>query len=234
MAVRVARTFGQLRDEIRRTMKESRPNDQGFSNDLILDVFNRCKDHREMDLTDTGQGHNVEVYYADLVADQEDYSIPTQGARTRRLLRYVASQNAFYPVEMEGMQMYPTYTGGIFSDETYFPTYRILGASYILTPPPSIDITAGLRIELESPSTRITADNDALPANWDFYGESLLVYDAAIELYDIEFAQTLPPEGLLSSLVLKRNEYLAAWKKHIAQRSFGPRFVQPNNVDLLC
>ena len=233
MEVRVARTFAQLRAEIRRMVKESRPNDQGFSDDIILDAFNRCKDLREMDLTDTGQGHNIEVYYADLVAGQEDYSIPTQGARTRRLLRYVAAQNTFYPVEMEGLQIYPTYMGGIFSDENYFPTYRILGASYILTPPPSVDIPAGLRIELESPSSRITAVNQALPQNWDFYGESMLIYDTVIELYDIEGAQGMPTEGMLSSLVIKRNEYLQAWKNHIPQRSFGPRYTQPMNIELL-
>ena len=233
MAVRVARSFAELRAEIRRVLKEPDPNNSGWNNDMIADAFNRNKDAREMDLQDTGEGISITIHKASLVANQPDYSIPPQGSRLRRVLRFIDSQSLYIPLEREELQVYNTYTGGSYSDEDYIPTYRRIDNHFILTPPPSNNITDGLRIEMESATSRITADNQALPDSWPHFGETLLIYDTAIELLDIEFAQSPPPEGLLSSLVATRAKYEQRWQKYISTLSFGPKFAQPLDVDRL-
>ena len=230
---RGSRTLGQLRTEIRELLLETDANNSAWTTDLINSVFNRKKDYREMQLQNVGEGFTITIHDTDIVADQEEYSIPSQGGRLRRILRYVASQNLYIPLEREELNTTPEYTGGIYSDETYIPTYRLIDEYIVLSPPPSVAITSGLRIEMESTSARMTSDNDTLPGSWPLFAETLLVYDTALELLNIEFAQGAPPEGLITTLAQDRALYESRWAEYIARRSFGPIFAEPLNLDVL-
>lgn len=231
--VRAPRDFGTLREEIRRLINETSATNPGLDNALILDVFNRKKDYREMQLQDTGEGFSVTWHDADIVAGQTEYSLPAQVGRLRKISRYIASETLYVPLEREEKNTEPTYVGGSFGDESYLPNYRLVDNHIILSPPPTEDITNGLRIEMEAATDRIVNDDDCLPDSWPLFAETLLVYDTVMELYNAEFSQGIPPEGILTTLANDLARYEGMWLQYVDKRSFGPTYTEPFYVDIL-
>jgi len=232
MAIRPSRNRGQLRTEIRRLVREPDENNSGWTNPEINDVINRMKDLREMQLQGTGEGFSVSINDTDLITDQAEYSLPEESGRVRRVIRFIETLGLFVPLEREEKieevtWVNGTFAGLAFTNENYVPTYRILDNHIILSPPPTFNLTDGLRIEMESATQRLDEDTDTLPGSWPIFAETLLVYDSAVGLYDMEYAQIAPPEGIIHSLVVERDRYERQWWDYIQDRSFGPSYSQP-------
>ena len=228
---RVALNKAQLISEVRILLREPNEEDSGWTNDELSGCLNRCMSRRDMQLQATGEGYGITVHDTDLVEDQEDYEIPTQGARVHRVLRYVAQDGVRIPLEREEHIDKPNYLnngvfGTFFNSETYLPTYRLVDNFILLSPPPPTDIDDGLRIELESPADRLIENTDTLPDAWPLFIEDLLIYDTAVEAYNLEMAISPTQEQNLHSLARSRQEYEAAFMLYIQERNHSPSYLE--------
>lgn len=225
--VAVARNRGELVNEIRRFIKEPDENDTGFDTQEIIDHLNRAVRFREMQLYNTGENYGLALHDINLVADQPYYEVPTQGARIRRVLRYISADDRYVPLEREELHIQESFgsTTSSSADE-YVPTYRVLSNSIALSPPPPSNITNGLRIELEETGDRLLNNNDTLPDEFPFYVEDLLVYDTVVALYAAE--GTLSNESQdsdFASLERLAAKYEIEWQRYIMNRVNSPTFV---------
>ena len=227
---RGSRTWGQLRDEVRRSLLETNASASGWTNDLLLDIANRVRDDMEMELQETSEGFTVSWHDADIVDGQEAYSIPEQGGRFRRIVRIIDALDLEIPLEREEMVSTINYTGGNWPDEYYVPTYRLVDNHIVLSPPPTENISGGLRIEMESASLRISSDNDVLPQSWPLFAEAHFVYQIILEALDVEGAQSQENPSILQ---VRAARYAARWKMHCEERSRGRSYTEPLDIDSL-
>ena len=225
--MRGRRPWSDLRDEILRLLREQEG--EYFSNQQLLDLFNQEKDLREMEMMQAHEGFSVQSYNADLVANQDYYSLPTGAGRLKRVVRVMTNPNQEIPLVRDERVSEPLDTNRVATGVQYVPTYRLIGNLIKLEPGPATSEAGGLRIEMEEASELLTQDDSTIPDDWPVFAETLLVLDTVVAAYEMERAQAVVDRDrvALDPYVRRRARFESLWNDWIEERSFGRTYVVP-------
>ena len=86
MPPRLRRPWSDIRAEIRRMIFETVAAESAWSDQLVLDAFNACKDRRELQLTNQHEGWSTEAIVTDVTAGENEYPLPENTGRVKRVL----------------------------------------------------------------------------------------------------------------------------------------------------
>lgn len=171
-----------------------------------------------MHLFSQQEGYGVETYQQDLTADQDNYELPEESAKIKRVFvkDSTSSNKRVIQQDRQYLGEYVTTSSG---ESTSF-TYRLKDNHLFLYPPPSETVTNGLIIEFEVATARIANDSDKLPDSWPPFSETLLILDTAIALLESDATA----EGDLGAsqitwLERRRLKYEAQWDEYTATRT---------------
>lgn len=232
MAKRAHKKWAEIEPDIRSLLKEAetggliRPEDSFWTPADLVNRWNDAKDLREMELHDVHEGFSEEEHFADLATDQRYYSYPEQAGRVYQVwMRYPDFEREIlleYRRDYSGER--DTQSRGPF----YVPTYILSGPYVVLSQPPNFDRTKGLRFVIQHASPLFTgADNDALPADWPIFSDTLLKYDTVKLCMGVEETQESDTRyKRQESGVEKFHAALEArWQAYCSHRSFNRRYA---------
>lgn len=216
---RARRQLSELITEIQSILGET--NSPFFTSALLTTLLNQCMDERLVDLMEQHEGWGIEVYTANLVADQATYPIPEGVSRVKRI--FIVSEDGDLKRALDqDRQIEGTYLTGSSSGDPV--TYRILDQYLALYPAPSESIPDGLELECEVLPARLVNDADKIPLSWPLTYETLLVLDTAIAALDYEAAQGEGSQrdgAFRNSFEYRRDRLEKKLSDHISERSFG-------------
>jgi len=226
--LRTRRNWTAMLAEIRRILRETTAATSYWTDQDLLDMFNRSMDLRVMDLADAHEGWVTSQVSQNIVADQNIYNLPEGTGRVKRVV-YCPDIGSNSSIEIplsrnerwgETLAQTTQSSGGIFGGT---PSYRILGNKLHLEPAPSKAATNGLKLEIEHAPDRIAVGTDVLSPYFPDIMETLLIYDTAVEAMEVEAGMgNLSAETYFNSMARKRDRYERSFRDYITVRSFGP------------
>lgn len=224
---RTRREWSDMRDEIRRHLRETDSSLSFWSDNNLLDFANLVKDQMEMQLQEAHEGYSNVRFTSDLVNGQTAYSLPEHASRVLRVM--IVSSDGLTETPLLRMERLgeATSQGSSFGGDGYLPTYRIVDNQVFLEPAPPENRTDGFVVEIEAATARFVDDADKLPDSWPPTAESLFVMATVVMALDHEGAQSPLPQGLYSSYIRQRDSFEDQWLNYIATRSFGRTYTVP-------
>lgn len=218
------RTWGTLRDVIRRRLRETNATFSYWSNTDLLDYANFSLDMRSMELDDAHEGWTADALRTDLVADQREYTAAEGQGRVLRvsLVRNVGGEEVRLQLDREEHHVTDIYSKSNISigEWGYRPTYRLLGELILLEPAPSEDVTQGLEIEITNAPLFFSVDSSKLDLRFPVQLEELMILDVTEMALAVEAQQgNLPDPNSITRIQRLRREYEAKWMDWIAVRA---------------
>lgn len=221
-AIRSRRTQAQLETEVRRMLRETVVAESFWTAADILDAMNRCIDFRMLEMAEEGENWFVSQYVTNIVANQREYELPSNGGRPRRIaLRYTSGSQVaeldLWRNERIG-EDYHSASGSIGTWLGGRPTARLLENLLLLEPPPTQAVTQGLLIEIEVAPPRLALTTDTIPDPFPDLFETLLIFDTWDELIGVEDAQGNTNPEQMGRLQKKHRKVERAWQNYISVR----------------
>ena len=218
----MATTFDTFITRIRRIVKEEDASKSHWSDDLLKQLFNSQYLRRCAQLQMAFEGWFVLVAQRDIEANVARYSFPPNFQRLTKM-ELTRSDGRTIPIqrfERHGEVNPPPISGG----DDYNPTWRLLANGFVLEPTPNTAVTNGLRIEYEGLPESLAGSNDTLHPSYPDQLESLLEYDTAVAMFDVEGVQE---SGQVRSLLRLRAEWEEDWERFIDRRVISRPGVTP-------
>lgn len=220
---RARRAWSAIKADIRRIIREETASLSFWDDTLVLQVFNECKDARDMQLADVHEGWVTTRHLADLVAGQKEYTLPEGAGRIKRIL--LGFDNHETPLTRDESFSDPVYTAAsVATGSGYQPTARLVANVIYLEPPPATARTNGLIIELEGATARLTGDGSKLDLAYPDFMETLLILDTVVALFEIEvsrFGENSAGQRWVSWVDRRRDFYAALFQQFIETRFYG-------------
>jgi hypothetical protein len=193
-----------------------------WDEDTFLLFLNDEKDLMEMQLQMRHEGFSQETWSTDIVANQTHYQIPTHVCRVKRVLR--VRDGVSVPLKRQERISTAETTEGASGE----PTYRMLDDYIVLSPPPDEAVTAGLKIEGEVASDRLSA-GATVPTSFPLFAETLLVLRCVGRAWaqeESEDATNPIPRAFARRLQTYEDEFASYTTTRTFGRQPGVRFAQ--------
>ena len=231
---RARRDLSTMRTEVRTLLRETDATNSYWQDALLDILINEAIDLRHMMLCDMHEGWDTEVFETNVVAQQSKYQLLEGLGRVKRVL-WVDNSNQqgerVEPLQRHERWSEGTFNGtGITGNQGNLPTYRVVGEFLTLEPEPQVNLTNGLRIEIEVAPSRLTLGTDTLPLRYPVEIETLLIYDAASAALAVELSQGNADERYVNHIERLRREYELRFNEFTEVRSFGRTFASPYHL----
>ena len=213
---RARRDWTSMLADIRALLTETTSN-AGWSDTLLLQLFNECMDERVMDLAEQHEGWVTDRFPVNIVADQKEYALPEGTGRVKRILLSGGTTYEVPLIRDERWSKAMSSTGST-------PTARLVGELIFLEPPPTEARTNGLIIEVESAPARLSAGGSKLDLRFPDALETLLILDTVVAAFEVEEAQGDEETYRRSGIEKRRDRYAAKFFEYTAERFFGRTF----------
>lgn len=220
-------TLGQLRTRVRAYLDE--PTARFWSDAELNNWINQAYFYNYMELVDAYENYFATIVYYDIIAGVETYALPPDFDKFR-LIERVINNTQTIPLQEFNRFESPNLIGGYSATDLNLPTYRFVGANFVLEPTPQVTILGGLRLEYVPAPISMVADADQPRSTFLDHWQEIIVLRAVIsaklkeELVSNEGADTSPFQSMLISWENKV-------KEAIEQRTEGRRYTEPFGLD---
>lgn len=229
---RAKRQWSALRTEIGSLIGETIGTGSAWSDATALAVWNAKLDLRMAQMADADEDWLTERVVYNLAAGTASYALTAGSNDVKRVLRIRTADGMRLETPLERADRWSesaVTTGATNAPDYYLPTYRLQGGNLILDPAPSFSETGGLEVETEPYVARFAADSATLPAHFPDIMETLLVWDTAEALIDIEAAKAV--DGDFSNPLAVQTAHLArVFMDAIVKRQKTP--IRSRRMDL--
>lgn len=217
--------LSQARSRTRRYLHETESTNSFWSNDLLDQIINAQYLLRCSELISAHEGYFVLKANRSIVPGQSRYALPAQ---LQRLLKLEIKRTDGRTIPLKRFERHEEYNPAeTTADETYLPTYRVIGNSILLEPPVSSSTpssTQQLVMEFNQLPARLQADNDELHPDFPAIFDELIVLDTAVAAMD---AEGVLETGNAKTILRLRQEWELRWERFIDSRIIARQVVSP-------
>jgi hypothetical protein len=215
-------TLAQYEARVRNWVHERNPATSRWGSDFIRTIFNSNYRRRCAQLVMAFEGYFIMVATNDIVAAQARYAWPDGFERLFKM-ELVRSDGTTVPIHRAERHRDSNPTG-ITGADAYYPSWRPIGAGFVLEPAPIEAMTGGLKIEFYGTPPKLEGDDDRLHSDFPVSFDELLVLDTAVSCFDQE---GLLESGVARTILRQRAEFEIDFARYIDARMTSRDSIEP-------